>query len=72
MNLHLGDKHAIWHICGQTPKNVCNNITYLETMDTCQKLVSRVNQLAGTGFMANPNRETCHLPTGKDRALTPL
>jgi len=52
--------------------NVCNNTTYLGTMDTCQKSVSRVNQMAGTEFMANPNKETGHLPTGKDRALTPL
>ena len=49
-----------------------NNATYLGTMDTYQKSVSRVNQMAGTEFMANPNKETGHLPTGKDRALTPL
>jgi hypothetical protein len=71
MNLHEGDKHAGWHICGQTPNNV-GHITYLGTTDACQKSVSRVNQMAGTELMANPNKETGRLPTGKDKALTPL
>jgi hypothetical protein len=62
----------LFGIYGQTPNNVHNNTTYLGTMDTCQKSVSRVNQMAGTEFMANPNKETGHLPTGKDKALTPL
>lgn len=54
----IKDKHADWHICGQTPKNAGNNTTYLETMD------------AHTEFMANPNKEIGHITTGKDRALT--
>jgi hypothetical protein len=62
----------LFGIYGQTPNNVRNNTTYLGTMDTCQKSVSRVNQMAGTEFMANPNKETGHLPTGKDKALTHL
>jgi hypothetical protein len=28
--------------------------------------------MAGTEFMANPSKETCHLPTCKDKALTPF
>jgi hypothetical protein len=39
MNLHEGNKHADWHICGQTPNNVDNNTTYLGTTDACQKSV---------------------------------
>jgi len=33
---------------------------------------SLVNQMAGTKFMAQPNKETGRLPIIKDRALTPL
>jgi len=42
--------------------NVGNNTTYLGTTYACQISVSRVNQMAGTEFMAKPNKEIGHLP----------
>jgi len=45
---------------------------YLGTMDACQKSVSQVDEMAGTELMANPSKETYHLPTCKNKALTPL
>jgi hypothetical protein len=44
---------------------------YLGTMDACQKSVSQVDEMAGTELMANPSKETYHLPTCKNKALTP-
>jgi hypothetical protein len=55
-------------------KNVGNNTTtiYMKEINILIGIYLVRLKMAGIVFMANPNKETGHLPTSKDRALTPL